>query len=73
MCEAIKIWNQLRSQMFFYRKHFLIFKPAAGSHLEGVWERRIGSVRRSLYQMLKQLFCEMEAIFNGRVSDDQMM
>ena len=54
------------------------FKPPAGSHFGGVWERLIRSVRQVLYSLMREqriklddeglqtLFCEVEAILNGR-------
>lgn len=60
------------------------FTPPASSHIGGVWERQIRTVRKVLNAILKEqtldderlsaLFCEVEAIINGRplttVSDD---
>jgi hypothetical protein len=62
------------------------FNPPAASNFGGVWERLIRSVRKVLYSImheqnvrlddenLRTLFCEVEAILNGRpittVSDD---
>lgn len=54
------------------------FNPPAGSHFGGVWERLIRSVRQVLYSLMREqsvkmddeglqtLFCEVEAILNGR-------
>lgn len=60
------------------------FTPPASSHIDGVWERQIRTVRKVLNAILKEqtlddellsaLFCEVAAIINGRplttVSDD---
>lgn len=53
-----------------------VFNPPAASHHGGVWERLIRSVRKVLYSILKTqtldeeglatVFCEVEAIVNGR-------
>ena len=77
MREAIKGWNQSKiSEMLMQKGITWIFNPPAGSHFGGIWERQIRSVRRILNQILKQqpldderlhtLFCEVEAIINGR-------
>ena len=54
------------------------FNPPAASNFGGVWERLIRSVRKVLYSILHEqsirhddesvntLFCEVEAILNGR-------
>ncbi|VDH95111.1 Hypothetical predicted protein [Mytilus galloprovincialis] len=54
------------------------FNPPAASNFGGVWERLIRSVRKVLYSILQEqklrlddenlqtLFCEVEAILNGR-------
>ena len=60
------------------------FTPPASSHIGVVWERQIRTVRKMLNAILKEqildderlsaVFCEVEAIINGRplttVSDD---
>jgi len=60
------------------------FNPPHASHMGGVWERQIRSIRRTLTaivgaqvlddERLSTLFCEVESIINGRplttVSDD---
>ena len=77
MHEAIRGWNQSKiSNMLMQKGITWIFNPPAGSHFGGFWERQIRSVRRILNQILKQqplnderlhtLFCEVEAIVNGR-------
>lgn len=83
--EAIANWNSMRIQEFLRQKEILwTFNPPAASHMGGVWERQIRSVRNVLRFLLKQqtlddeslatLMCQVEAIINGRpitaVSDD---
>ena len=60
------------------------FNPPAASHMGGIWERQIRTVRKVLNVILKEqtldderlstLFCEVESIVNGRpltvLSDD---
>ena len=60
------------------------FNPPAASHMGGIWERQIRTVRKVLNVILKEqtldderlstLFCEVESIINGRpltvLSDD---
>ena len=70
---------------FLCQRHIhWIFNPPAASHMGGVWERVIRSVKRVLNALLRSqtmddeglqtLMCEVEAILNGRpltkVSDD---
>ena len=61
-----------------------VFNPPAAPHMGGVWERQVKSVKRALSVILRDqvvdderldtLFCEAEAVVNGRpltvVSDD---
>ena len=52
------------------------FNPPAASHMGGIWERQIRTVRKVLNVILKEqivdderlstLFCEVESIVNGR-------
>ncbi len=82
MCQ----WNQSNKVHSFLlqREMKWLFNPPAASHMGGVWERAIRSVRKVLNALLKEqtlddeglqtLLCEAESIINGRpltkVSDD---
>jgi hypothetical protein len=83
--EAISEWNQVRIDSFLKQKEIQWrFNPPAASHMGGIWERQIRSIRRILSIMLKQqtlddeslstLMCIVESTINGRpltaVSDD---
>ena len=56
---------------------WLLFNPPAASHMGGVWERAIRSVRKVLNAILKEqalddeglqtLLCDIESIINGRL------
>ncbi|XP_061191695.1 uncharacterized protein LOC133199905 [Saccostrea echinata] len=75
--EAIKTWNvnQIHSHLLQSGIDWM-FNPA--SHFGGVWERLIRSVRKVIFSVLHEqtiylndeglttLFCEVEAILNGR-------
>ncbi|XP_065068249.1 uncharacterized protein LOC135693649, partial [Rhopilema esculentum] len=82
---AIQQWNQNQVHKFLLQKDIKwIFNPPTASHMGGVWERAIRSVRRVLNAILRNqtvddeglhtLLCEVEAILNARpltkVSDD---
>ena len=84
--QAVQRWNEDNRM----RKHLLLnniewkFNPPAASHMGGVWERQIRTVRKVLSAIVKDqamdderldtLFCEVESIVNGRpitpVSED---
>ena len=78
-------WNSRKIEEFLRQKCILWkFNPPAASHMGGVWEHQIRSVRNVLRFVLKEqtlddeslatVMCEIEAIINGRpitvVSDD---
>ena len=52
------------------------FSPPAASHMGGIWERQIRSLRKVLNIIMREqtlddkrlssLFCEVESIVNGR-------
>ncbi|XP_033728153.1 uncharacterized protein LOC117317452 [Pecten maximus] len=79
MKENIQKWNtdKIRDNMLQSSIQWE-FNPPSGSHFGGVWERLIRSVRQVLYSVmheqnaklddegLQTLFCEVEAILNGR-------
>jgi hypothetical protein len=84
--EAVDNWNQNKDA----QRHLLLhhieweYNPPAASHMGGIWERQIRTVRKVLDvimtkqvlddEKLMTMFCEVEAIVNGRpittVSDD---
>ncbi|XP_062588283.1 uncharacterized protein LOC134249947 [Saccostrea cucullata] len=79
MSEEIQRWNLHQIHEFMLQKKIQWeFNPPAASHFGGVWERLIRSVRKVLYSVmceqnirisdegLSTLFCEVEAILNGR-------
>jgi len=83
--EAIGGWNKAKIGEFLLQKEVRwVFNPPAESHMGGIWERMIRSVRKVLNALLKNqspndeglstLMCEVEAILNSRpltkVSDD---
>ncbi|KAK3106560.1 hypothetical protein FSP39_022546 [Pinctada imbricata] len=87
MRESIQEWNTDHIQGHMRQLGIeWAFNPPAASHFGGVWERLIRSVRKVLYSVLHEqtnrlddeglitLFCEVEAILNGRpltsVTDD---
>ena len=78
-------WNQSKIEDHLLRKEIQwCFNPPAASHMGGVWERQIRTVRSILTNLVGQqtlsdeklttLFCIVEAIVNGRpitkLSDD---
>lgn len=83
--EAVNERNISRIHDFLLQRSIKwTFKPPAGSHHGGVWERCIRSVRKVMKVVMKEqvlddeglntLMCEVEAIINGRpitkLSDD---
>jgi transposase InsO family protein len=83
--EAVQDWNQNKIEHFLRQKGIQWkFNPPAASHMGGVWERQIRTVRKVLGALTKEqnmddeglstLMCLVEAIVNGRplttVSDD---
>ncbi len=76
--EAINQWNEShKTQDYLLQRHIQwIFNPPAASHMGGVWERQIRSVRKVLTSILRNqsldderletIFCEVESILNGR-------
>ena len=79
MREAIGQWNAERIHNDMLQKGVQWeFNPPAASHFGGGWERLIRSVRKVLYSVMHEqvihvddeglctLFCEVEAILNGR-------
>ena len=82
---ALKEWNQAQIAKFLSQKEIKwSFNPPTASHMGGIWERQIRSIRRILATLLKQqhlddeclstLMCTVESIINSRplttVSDD---
>ncbi len=83
--KAISEWNQQKISDYLLQNNVKwIFNPPAASHMGGVWERQIRTVRSILNTVLLQqapddeslttLFCCVESIVNGRpitkLSDD---
>ena len=83
--EAIDQWNQDKLHQHFLQQEIKwIPNPPKASHMGGVWERVIRSIRKIMQTLLREqlvddeglqtLFCEIESIINGRpltkVSDD---
>ena len=75
--EAIEKWNQKYIQEFLHQRQVeWRFNPPAASHMGGIWERQIRTVRKVLKAvMLEQvvedealatLLCLVEGIINGR-------
>ncbi|KAK3715636.1 hypothetical protein QZH41_008075 [Actinostola sp. cb2023] len=58
--EALNEWNQTKISSFCMQKEIQwIFNPPSPSHMGGVWERMIRSVRQVLKSLLKeQLVCD---------------
>ncbi|XP_042239175.1 uncharacterized protein LOC121877477 [Homarus americanus] len=75
---AVRSWrNDERIHRHFQKKDTeWVFNPPAASHMGGVWERQIRTVRKVLRAivgtqvldeyLLQTLFCEVEAIINNR-------
>ena len=83
--EAIDQWNQDKLHQHFLQQEIKwIPNPPKASHMGGVWERVIRSIKKIMQALLREqllddeglqtLFCEIESIINGRpltkVSDD---
>ena len=75
--EAIAKWNQEQIRDFLLQNSVdWKFNPPAASHMGGIWERTIRSVRKVVKGLLKEqtvtdkglgtLMYEVEAILNGR-------
>ncbi|XP_069129352.1 uncharacterized protein [Argopecten irradians] len=77
--EEIHKWNhgKIQRDVLQHGIHWE-FNPPSGSHFGGIWERLIRLTRQVLYGLMKEqniklddeglatLFCEVEAILNGR-------
>ncbi|XP_006812905.1 uncharacterized protein LOC102809325 [Saccoglossus kowalevskii] len=85
--EELNKWNHKKIGSILRQDHIeWRFNPPAGSHMGGIWERQIRTIRKILVSLFKEqtvylndealqtLFCEVEAIINGRpisvVSED---
>ncbi|XP_064641321.1 uncharacterized protein LOC135496115 [Lineus longissimus] len=83
--DAIKAWNLQQTDEYMRQRELICkFNPPAVSHMGGVWERQIRSVRKVLDGIMKlqnltddtlhTMMCLVEAIINGRpltkLSDD---
>nr|XP_055049230.1 uncharacterized protein LOC129434322 isoform X1 [Misgurnus anguillicaudatus] len=83
--KAISEWNQRKISDYLLQNNVKwIFNPPAASHMGGVWEQQIRTIRSILNTVLSQqapddeglttLFCCVESIVNGRpitkLSDD---
>ena len=75
--EAIRQWNLNQLHEFLLQREIRWhFNPPRASHMGGVWERQIRSVRKVFAAVLKEqtltdeglhtLLCEADAIINGR-------
>ena len=82
---AIAEWNQGKIGKFLLQRNISWkFNPPAASHMGGIWERQIRTIKKVLGAVLKEqtlndeslstLMCQVEAIINSRpitvVSDD---
>ena len=73
---SIAEWNKKVDEKLIQKQIKWIFNPPAASHMGGVWERLIRSIRRTLNAMLRGIvldderlstvLCETEAIINSR-------
>eukprot|EP00794_Sanderia_malayensis_P001724 gene1724-biopygen1574 len=83
--EAISQWNKEKLRQYLSQQEIKwIPNPPKASHMGGVWERVIRSIRKIMQVLLREqllddeglltTFCEIESIINGRpvtkVSDD---
>ena len=75
--DAIRQWNLNQLHGFFLQHEIRWhFNPLRASHMGGVWERQIRSIRKVLTAVIKEqmqtdeelhtLLCEVKAIINGR-------
>ena len=75
--EAIAKWNEKKIAEYLQQRNVeWIFNPPAASHMGGVWERMIQSVKKTLRGLMKDqvvsdetlrtLIVEVEGILNGR-------
>jgi hypothetical protein len=75
--EAVASWNSIQTKSFLMQENIeWSFNPPQASHMGGVWERMIWSVRKVLSgilrsqhltdELLSTLMCEVEAILNSR-------
>lgn len=85
--EAMRSWKEdSKAKVHFLQKEIKWeFNPPAASHMGGIWERQIRTVRKVLNVILRKqivdderlstLFCEVESIVNGKtltvLSDDE--
>ena len=61
--EAIQQWNQVRVNEFLCQRNIhWIFNPPAASHMGGVWERVIRSVKRVLNALLRSQTMDDEGL-----------
>ena len=77
LAAAIKEWNQDQIHSYLLQKNITwIFNPPGASHMGGVWERMIRTVRSLMVSLgqeqkmtdecLCTLMCNIESIINGR-------
>ena len=76
--DALREWNNKHKLRSFLLQEAIAwsFNPPAASHMGGVWERMIRSVRRVFNSIIRDrvlddyeiitVFCEIEAVVNGR-------
>ena len=85
LMKCLSEWNQAKiSEYLLQREIRWVFNPPGASHMGGVWERQIRTVRSILTALARQqrldddtlntLFCTVESLVNGRpitkLSDD---
>lgn len=77
LSDAISTWNETKIVNFLLQREIQWkFNPPYASHMGGVWERQIRTVRKVLNALVKEqvlddeglmtLMCEAESIVNGR-------
>ena len=75
--KEISKWNQSRIHEHLLQRNIdWVFNPPAGSHFGGIWERQIRTIRKLLFNLLRDhtlsdetlqtLLCEVESIMNSR-------